>query len=256
VKLFVCIFDDPRLLPHFLKHYVQFGITEFHVATAPHLAEDIRRMTTGYKVLQYNDFDVAETVCGGISAVTGMREVAQEADEWIVIVDLDEFVEFGEPVQTIAEDMEAEGANIARGIMYDRFAVDGQPKPFDDDSYLPSLYPVRARFIKNVMGGVDVKGVLLKGHLKSRGAHHVFYDEKRYSKVFEISHYKWSDPSLKRIRQAYEMSRAAGLDWSQQYKKILDHYARHGRFAWETFGGELVGPASGLNSSAQGLNGG
>jgi hypothetical protein len=249
VKLFVSIFDDAQLLPHFLRHYLQFGITEFHVAAPSKLAQQIRRMSTGYKLFQYSGFDVAETVCGGISAVAGMRGVAQDADEWIVIVDLDEFVEFGESVQTIVKDVEGEGANIARGVMYDRFAANGQPKPFDKDSHLPSLYPVRARFIKNVMGGFDIKGVLVKGHLKGQGAHHVFYDEERYSKVFEISHYKWNDPSLRRIRQAYEMSRAAGLDWSQQYKKILDHYARHGRFAWETFGGELVGPAPGLNSA-------
>lgn len=241
MKLFVSIFDDASLLPHFLRHYVRFGITEFHVAVPEDLAAEVRRTSAGYAVLQYNDFEVAETVCGGISAVTQMREAAQGADEWIVIVDLDEFVEFGMNVHRIVEDMEAERANIARGIMYDRFAEDGQPKPFDENSDLPSLYPVRARFIKNVMNGFDIKGVLLKGHLRGRGAHHVFYNEKRYSKVFEISHYKWNDPSLKRIKQAYEMSGAAGLDWSEQYKKVLDHYTTHGRFAWETFGGELVG---------------
>ena len=252
MKLFVSIFDDAQLLPHFLGHYLQFGITEFHVAAPPQLADDIRRMSTGYTVFQYSGLDVAETVCGGVSAVASMREVAQEADEWSVLVDLDEFVEFGEPLRTIVEDMEGEGANIARGVMYDRFAVDGRPKPFDEGSHLPSLYPVRARFIKNIMGGIDIKGVLVKGHLKGRGAHHIFYDEVRYSKVFEISHYKWNDPSLRRIRQAYEMSRAAGLDWSQQYKKVLDHYARYGRFAWETFGGELVGPVTSLTHSADG----
>ena len=240
MKLFVCIFDEAGLLPHFLRHYVRFGITEFHIAAPPHLSGYVGSAGDGYSVIQYNDFNVAETVNGEVSAVTVMRELVQDSDEWIVVVDLDEFVEFGRPVQRIIKDMEGEGANVARGILYDRFAVDGLPKPFDDDSDLPSLYPVRARFVKNVMGGEDRKGVLVKGHLKSRGAHHVFYDEARYSKMLEISHYKWNDPSLRRIRQAYEMSHAAGRGWSEQYRRILDHFATHGRFAWETFGGELI----------------
>ena len=245
VKLFVCIFDDARLLPHFLRHYDRFGITEFHIAAAPHLAEYVSTVSAGYKVVQYNEFDVAESVTGGVSAVAAMRERAQEADEWVVIVDLDEFVEFDVPVpQTIAS-MEAEGANVARGINYDRFAADGRPRPFDDSSDLSTLFPVRARFVRNVMGGTDVKGVLVRGHLASRKGvgHHVFENEVLYSKVFEISHYKWTDPSLKRMRQAYEMSKAAGRDWADEYQVVLDHYATHGRFAWETFGGELAEPA-------------
>jgi hypothetical protein len=28
MKLFVCIFSDARLLPHFLSHYTRFGVIE------------------------------------------------------------------------------------------------------------------------------------------------------------------------------------------------------------------------------------
>jgi hypothetical protein len=243
VKLFVCIFDDARLLPHFLRHYDRFGITEFHIAAPPHLAEYVSTVSAGYEVVQYNDFDVADSFTGGVSAVTDMRERAQESDEWVVIVDLDEFVEFDAPVPGMLASMEAEGANVARGIMYDRFTVDGRPRPFDDDSDLPSLFPVRARFARDVRGGMDWKGVLVKGRLTTRPSfgHHFFEGEVVYSKVFEISHYRWNDPSsaLERTQQAYEMS----LDWADEFKRVLDHYATHGRFAWETFGGELAVPA-------------
>jgi hypothetical protein len=245
VKLFVCIFDDASLLPHFLRHYDRAGITEFHIAAPPDLAEQIAAVSAGHNVFQYNDFNVAESVTGGVSAVAAMRERAQGIDEWVVIVDLDEFVEFGAPLSEVIASMDAEGANVGRGIMYDRFTVDGRPQPFDDGSDLPSLFPVRARLIRNVMGGTDVKGILVKGHLSSRpgAGHHFFEDEVVYSQDFEISHYKWNDPSLKRMQQAYEMSRAAGREWAEEYKRVLDHYATHGRFAWETFGGELAEPA-------------
>lgn len=228
-------------MPHFVRHYERFGITEFHVAVPRRLTEYISSVATGYRVFQYHDFDVAETVTGGVSAVSSMRELVQEPSEWVVIVDLDEFVEFGKPVSEIVIELEAENATAACGILYDRFPVTGKPQPFDDGSDLASLYPIRARFIKNVMGGTDVKVVLIKGHLRGQAgaAHHFFEDAKVYSRQFEISHYKWNDPSLTRIRQAYEMSREAGRDWSIEYKRILDHYAKHERFSWETFGGEV-----------------
>ena len=240
MKLFVCIFDDARLVPHFLRHYARFGITEFHIAAPPHLAHYIAEKSKGFAVRQYNSFDVAESFTGGVAAVTEMRMLAQAPDEWAVIADLDEFVEFGAPVQAIAERLEKARHNIARGIMYDRLAADGQPTAFDDASDLPRLYPVRARLTKEIMGGVDRKGVIVKGHLKSRGAHHSFHGEKTDKSMLEISHYKWNDRSLERVRAAYEALSANGIGWANQYKKILDHYEAHGRIAWETVGGELL----------------
>lgn len=241
MKLFVCIYDDARLLPHFLKHYAQHGVRQFHVATPADLAPAVEKHRDAYDIVCHGGLNVADSFLGGVTAVTEMRAKAQATDEWIVVVDLDEFVEFPVSVQEMARAMEAEGANIARGIMYDRFAADGQPVAFDEHSDLPSLYPVRALFTRNVMGGADYKGVILKGRLKSRGAHHVFYDERIYSKMLEISHYKWNDRALGRVRAAYDQLSVAGIKWAWQYKAVLDHYDRHGRFAWETFGGELVG---------------
>ena len=248
MKLFVCIFDDSRLLYHLLRHYERLGVTEFHVAAPPHLADQVGAASHGYDVRQYNDLNVADSFTGGVTAVTQMRAHAQGANEWIVIVDLDEFVEFDEPIPDLLVKADAEQANIVRGIMYDRFALDGQLRSIDDATDLPTLFPIKARFTKQVMGGEDIKGVLVKGHLESRGAHHIFHDEKIYSRVFEIAHYKWTNRALDRVRMAYEMNLAAGRGWANQYKNILDHYALHGRLAWETFGGEIAAPAQGYLS--------
>jgi len=243
VKLFVCVFDDARLLPHFLRHYVRFGVTEYHIAAPPHLTNCLADVSCNYRVIQYDNFNVAGSFTGGVEAVTKMRELVQELEEWVVVVDLDEFVEFREPVTDLVRKVEAEGGNIARGIMYDRFAIDGQLKAFDDDSELSALFPVRARFRSFVMRGNEFKGVLVKGHLRSRAAHHEFYDERPYSQMLEISHYKWNDRAIDRTWLGYEMCAAARSPWDfdGEFKRVLDHYERHGRFAWETFGGEIVG---------------
>jgi hypothetical protein len=257
LKLFVCVFDDARLLPHFLRHYVRFGVTEYHIAVPPHLTNYIAGVSRNYRVVQYDDFNVAGSFTGGVEAVTKMRELAQELEEWVVIVDLDEFVEFREPVTDLVGKVEAEGGNIARGIMYDRFSIDGQLKTFDDDSELSALFPVRARFRSLVMRGNEFKGILVKGHLKSRAAHHEFYDERPYSEMLEISHYKWNDRAVERTRLARDMCSVANSPWDfdGEFKRVLDHYDQHGRFAWETFGGEIVSGVPGSSTpAAEGAN--
>ena len=168
-------------------------------------------------------------------------------DEWVVIVDLDEFVEFQGPIASLLPRVEAEQANVVRGVMLDRFALDGQPTPLRKDIPIDLQYPVRSRFIPIVMSGADYKGVLVKGRLRAAVAHHIFEGERLYSQQLEISHYKWTESALERVRCAYEMAGAQGIPWAQQYKSILEHYERHGRFAWETFGGEIV-PAPKLST--------
>jgi hypothetical protein len=254
LKLFVCVVDDVRLLPHFLRHYLRFGVTEFHVAAPRSLAGAIAEISRNYQINQYHDFDAAASFTGGSEAVTQMRELAQGPGEWVVIVDLDEFVEFPELVTSLVEKIEAEGGNIAHGIMYDRFALDGRLKDFDDDSDLSALFPVRARFRSVVMRGNEIKGVLVKGRLESLAAHHRFRDERPYSKTLEISHYKWNDRALERTRLARDMCLAANSPWDfdGEFKRVLDHYEKHGRFAWETFGGEIVGGSPGVSSMAAG----
>jgi hypothetical protein len=258
LKLFVCVFDDPRLLPHLLRHYERFGVTEFHIAAPLELANVIAKASRNYRIVQYNDLNAAGSFTGGTEAVTKMREIAQGPEEWAVIVDLDEFVEFPESLIKLVRRVEAENGNIVRGVMYDRFALDGQLKTFDDDSDLSALFPVRARFRRMVMGGNEMKGVLVKGQLKSHRAHHEFHDEKSYSKVLEISHYKWNDRAIDRTKLARDMCSAAGSPWDfdGEFKRVLDHYEQHGRFAWETFGGEVVGGRPGLSKpvSRKGAN--
>ena len=242
MKLFVCIYDDCRLLPHFLRHYHQFGISEFHVAAPPHLAAEVSSASRNHRVKHYNDLNVEDSFLGGAAAVSEMRKVAQGPDEWAVVVDLDEFVEFGGPLAPILATIDGEGANIAQGIMYDRFAIDGQPKAFGDDDAIEDVYPVRARFIHTVMKGYDIKAVLVRGQLRNRVANHLFHGQRPYSRQFAISHYKWTERALDRVRSAYEMLTAAKAPWAEEFKRILDHYEANGRFAWETFGGELAAP--------------
>jgi hypothetical protein len=240
MKLFVCISDDAEgLLPHFLNHYGSRGIQEFHIA-APHaLQSQIRDASGEHKLFLYSDLDISSCyIDGGAPVIAEMRRQRQATDEWVMIVDLDEFVEISEPASELIREFDAEGATVGTGIMYDRFTLSGELLGFSAASTLREAFPIKARFVRDVMGADERKGIFVKAHLKGEGAHHHFTGERMASKVLEISHYRFHGRSLDRLRASYKRVREQGILWADQYKAALDHFDKHGRFAWETFGGE------------------
>jgi hypothetical protein len=180
---------------------------------------------------------VVNSLLGGTAAITAMRRSHQADEEWVVIVDLDEFVEFPSGIAYLVDAADRAGANVVRGTMYDRFDADGRIVDFARGSDLSVVYPIKSRFIKSVMGGLDYKGVLVKGHMKPASAHHRFEGERLFPDLLEISHYKWIGGSMDRMRESYRLAVEAGVSWAFEYKNAIDHYDAHGRFAWETFGG-------------------
>jgi hypothetical protein len=240
MKLFVTIYNDATLLGHFLRHYARAGISKFFIAVPPHLTPAATPFLNSFDINLCEGLDVTDSLLTGTKAITEMRKRYQESDEWVVIVDLDEFVEFGAEISLITAAADSAGADVVRGIMLDRFSIDGQLTEFAADADLSLVYPIKSRFIKNVMGACDHKGVLVKGHIKSAAAHHRFEDERTFANVLEISHYKWIPGALERLRNSHRLVVAAGITWAVEYQRALDHYEAHGRFAWETFAGKLA----------------
>jgi hypothetical protein len=242
MKLFVTIYDDAQLLGHFLRHYTRAGITEFFIAVPPGFEPAAAPFIDRYRITLCKGLDVADSLLTGTAAVSEMRRRYQRDDEWVVIVDLDEFVEFPEEVAAIVAAADKAGANVVRGIMLDRFSRDGRLSDFTPDADLSTVFPIKSRFIRNVMGGCDRKGVLVKGHLQPDvgHGHHWFDDERAFTNELEISHYKWVPGALDRLRASYSLVVDAGIGWSHEYKRALDHYDAYGRFAWEIFGGKLA----------------
>ena len=50
MKLFVTVYDDPRLLGHFLRHYEAIGVTDFYIAIPGELRDQVEERTEGRSV--------------------------------------------------------------------------------------------------------------------------------------------------------------------------------------------------------------
>jgi hypothetical protein len=91
------------------------------------------------------------------------------------------------------------------------------------------------------MHGFDHKVIFVKGQLKAVGAHHVFEGEKLSSEKLEIAYYKWIIGVIERLKSAIELVREAGIPWHVEHERQWTITSNTGRFAWETFGGKMVG---------------
>jgi hypothetical protein len=152
MKLVVCVVDDEcGILPRFLCHYAARGITQFFVACPRGFKSSVERHQRDYRLVVDTGQDVVESIPGGVSAVTAMCTRHQHPGEWVMVVDLDEFVEFDPPLEAITQGLDAEGSNVARGLMLDRFARSGAMEGFADNETLDAAFPVKARFNQMVL---------------------------------------------------------------------------------------------------------
>jgi Glycosyl transferase family 2 len=243
VKVFTSIFDETKLLPHFLRHYDQCGASHFYIAAPRERQQDIERLASGYRVTVCCA-DVSDSYILGqaTDAVHRIRESYQGEHEWALIADLDEFVVFDRSLAEIIASAEAEGANVVRGTLYDRFSASGETIDVAPDVDLGKQFPVRAKFTKDVLLGCDVKAVLVKGRLQGtpETGQHFLLAEKVASRTLEVDHYKWTGGVLDRLRDRCQALEALGIAWRVEHQRAIEHYEAHARFAWEHFGGELT----------------
>jgi hypothetical protein len=235
MKLFVAIYDDYSLLPHFIRHYRELGIDRFYIAADPAIAADVRRGVAHVDAVVRDDLDVIDSFQGGAKAVTQMRREYTGSLEWVLITDLDEFAEFERSLPETTAKAESEGANVVRGLMVDRVSSDGSLPDIRDDTDLWATFPRKCRLTSQLQGSVDYKGVLVRGDLEPTMAHHEFAGEVLSSQMVVVHHFKWNAQAESRVRTAMEMARVAGISWWPEYLKVLDHLALHGRIRWEDF---------------------
>jgi hypothetical protein len=242
MKLFVAIAAHATLVPHFLRHYRAAGVTQFFVAVDAGLEEQVARLANGFPATIVRGLDTSESIAGGTSAVSQMREAFAQPDEWVVLTDLDEFQAHPLSVSATAATADAEHANVVRGRLVDRVATDGQLKRVGPDDDLWQLFPEESHVTERLQGGLAYKCALVKGRLESGRnedglslAHHHMRGERVASRSVDIHHFKWNAEAIERMTLAIARTRAAGQPFWVEYERVLEHLRRHGRLRWEDF---------------------
>src|SRR5260370_30341041 len=101
MKLFTAIYDDARLLGHFLAHYGRAGVTEFFIAVAGDLVSAVRPFMSQYQITLCQDLGVSDQYPFGVNAAPEARPRYQKPEDGALVVDIDDFVASPRPVDVV-----------------------------------------------------------------------------------------------------------------------------------------------------------
>lgn len=160
LKLISHVNADGDLIEAWLKYYLQLGITGFHLVVHGGQEQNSRL----YAIKNYYPITIESTYSGpflGEHKKNHLDAVLSRCtQQWIMLVDSDEFVEF--PYRNIPQTirkLEFEGATVMAAPMLQRMQADGalETPPFIDDPF--KVMPLCSEDLYQKMGG---DGCLLK----------------------------------------------------------------------------------------------
>ena len=228
------IYLDAAILPHFLRHYSELGVTAFHFAINtrlnPTIADQVQALASSYPVhvdAVYEVDDVTSVVAEHLNAIRLRRA---QPDEWIAVTDLDEFFTLDRPLADILAHCDAQGHDHIVGRFVDRVAIDGRFPALAPAPSLFEQYPLGRRLTRNLLGGNDVKVVLHKARCEIiRGHHRIGGGRAAAPFVVDVHHFKWKAGVIERHRERLRVQEQLGLPWAHESRSFLAYVDRHGR---------------------------
>lgn len=114
-------------------------------------------------------------------------------EDWVVIVDPDEFYAYRKPIQQTLDDMDAAGFDALRGYFVDRVASDFS-LPEVTDAPLFEQFPLETSITQKIVKGNHLKIVAVKNSYPTiLGHHHVARGQPNYAPEWiKVNHFKWT----------------------------------------------------------------
>lgn len=228
------IYLDASILPHFLRHYSELGITAFHFAINrrlnPDIDEQVRTLARGYPVHIDAVYDVDDVTSVVARHLNTIRQTRAAADDWISVVDLDEFYELDRPLDELLATCDAHGHDHIVGRFIDRLATDGSFPALRPEPSLFEQYPLRRRLTRNLLHGNDVKVVIHKARCEIIRGHHRIGGGRAAAPVeLAVNHFKWKAGVVERHRERLLVQDKLGVPWASESRDFLAYVERHGR---------------------------
>lgn len=204
--------QDFNTMKQFFKHYRNLGVTEFYCIFHTYGMED----TTIYDYVSKNAIIVHHwdepytTEWEARLKNKYKREIANNEDEWLWVVDADEFVDVD---QNYVREVISSDSNYVNGWMIDRFSPEGLIEPKDENMFMQ--FPIRTFYTRLKLTGSASKVTLTRSFVILGTGHHVVInrlydygleDERQLIPYnpdeetwVEVSHMKWTHQILEDI---------------------------------------------------------
>lgn len=204
--------QDLNLMNQFFNHYRRLGVTEFYCIFHTYGMKDKKiynYVKQNAKIVHHWD-EPYTTEWEARLKNQYKREISDHDDEWVWVVDADEFVEVS---QDFIREVLSSDANYVNGWMIDRFSPEGLIKPTDDNVFFQ--FPLRTFYTRFKLNGSAGKVTLTRAFVILGTGHHVVLNElydygltdSRVLKPFnesedkwvEVAHIKWHEQLLEEI---------------------------------------------------------
>lgn len=189
IRLISCVGveNDLNLLPHFIQHYTDMGVSPEYIHIILQSSEKSRpEMEEAIQLLKNYNIEPAELWIAPYTSDSmwnKRREIQQrfaKDDDWVISADADEFHEFPCSLQTLLHYCDRKGISCIQGVFIDRLARDGKLKAIEKEPSIWEQYPIQADVIctirKNEEGSWKygtVNIMACKGNIMpARGGHH------------------------------------------------------------------------------------
>lgn len=200
IRLCAVIGDNCDMLPHFIDHYRDLGVDEFHIILhAPPDKEDFR--AEALRIMQTKGIIPAQIYEGGWNSRISTNLInslkTQYPDDWFVVADSDELQIYEKPLRDIINGIRDCGQTYITGSFVDRISEDGAMKAIDDQSSIWEQFPYAGFVSFPLSGAMPYKITACRGDvILSQGQHGVLIPESKWpvtGKVeAQVHHFKWN----------------------------------------------------------------
>lgn len=223
------------LFRQMLEHYSHLQITSFIIHAHSRKREDpaiVELQSTaeqfGLSLQSISDGDHAK------AQTAAWQTRASLPDDWFVIVDVDEFQVYPEPLVEMLQYCDQRGYDHLKGCFLDRVAIDGELSKFDSRLPVWQQFPVGLFFTYPVLGGDPRKVVAAKGRVEmANNGHHVALSRRGCpinEHFIPVHHFKWIDGVLEALEHRIQfVKHNSSSDHWQESQRFIDYYLEKGR---------------------------
>jgi len=181
---------DFKLFQHWWKYYRSLGISNFVVAVGdfidPSLPVKFKKAygsVDGIKIVPISERFKKTGFEANNKEETRQRYIC--AKDWMIPADLDEFIQFAEPIHDLIERMKEKKCNHVTGEFVDRLSPDGQLTEIDPQKNIWEQYPLEASVSADLVKCWCRKVVLLKGDVPLIPGAHAILNKKGNDKIID-----------------------------------------------------------------------
>ena len=231
MKLLTSIYDDARLLPHFLRHYEALGVTHFYCVAQVDQNRALLDEIAGHA--RGHSFVVEEVMHGTFhphplyQRLDAIRQRHVRPEEWIVCADLDEFVDARVTIAELVARCEAAGADHVNGVLVDRIAADGRFPPLGAGP-LSAQFPLAAALTGKLLRAWVHKVPIMRGSCPVLDGLHETVGRPLDAPPVSVFHYKWFDGVQARMTDRLYTRMLNGEGCWPEAKRFVDYVRRAG----------------------------